>query len=396
MLKVTKSANKSVIQDAINHHDTAVTLEGPDQPDEDDYGYTSQVASDYYKTLMAKYNQTPEDKKFSSKTPSKYKLSKEEILSTKNRVRAAIIKEKEDAAGPHTRKPRQSQSSSHTSGSGSVDKGDAYNPAAEKAQAEKDKKAEQRARLKNRPPPPVMDFQELLKIAEQKQHEPIKIEVAAKKEDGRLLSKRERKEQDEREAYFREKEIRARMRDAPKPNGKIPKNGEKGKPVDSPGGSKLFAQLTKPQDSKKAFNKPKINPAVPLSRPSSAAPSKTVAKPSSTQFSQKPQPGPSKNMRPSPQSQSNQQNQRNPDKSKQEPPKVRQFPPKDVQRSREFPPKDVQRSREFPPRDVQRSRPFPPKDVQRSREFPPRDLQRRGEHPSSRDDRRPPQNLKHS
>lgn len=397
MLKVTKSANKSVLQDAVNHHDTAVTLEGPDQPDEDDYGYTSQVASDYYKSLMAKYNKVPDEKKTSSKSPSKYKLSKEEILSTKNRVRAAINKEREDAAGPHTRKPRQNQSSSNSSVSGSYEKGDAYNAAAEKALAEKEKKAEQRARLKNRPPPPVMDFQALLKMAEQKQHEPVKIEVASKKkEDGRLLSKKERKEQEEREAYFREKDIRARMRDAPKSNGKIPKVGDKNKPVDSSGGSKLFAQLTKPQDSsKKSTSKVKINPTVPLNRPSTTLPTpKVVSKPSSTQSTQRPQPGPSKIVKSSAPVQTYQQNQRKPEKSKQELPKVRQFPPKDVQRSRPFPPKDVQRSREFPPRDVQRSREFPPKDVQRSREFPPKDLQRRGE--PIRNGRKPLSNLKHS
>lgn len=65
MLKVTKSANKSVLQDAVDNDNTAITLQGPEQPDEDDYGYTSQEASQFYKSLMDKYKKVPEEKKFS-------------------------------------------------------------------------------------------------------------------------------------------------------------------------------------------------------------------------------------------------------------------------------------------------------------------------------------------
>lgn len=67
MLKVTKSANKSVLDDAVDNDNTAYTLEGPEQPDEDDYGYVSQEASQLYKTLMDKYKTIPEEKKFSGK-----------------------------------------------------------------------------------------------------------------------------------------------------------------------------------------------------------------------------------------------------------------------------------------------------------------------------------------
>lgn len=63
MLKVTKSANKSVIDDAVDNNNTAYTLDGPLQPDEDDYGYVSQEASQYYKTLMDKYGNDPVDDK---------------------------------------------------------------------------------------------------------------------------------------------------------------------------------------------------------------------------------------------------------------------------------------------------------------------------------------------
>lgn len=65
MLKVTKSANKSVLADAIDADDTALTLQGPEQPDEDDYGYVSHEAGQFYRQLMDKFKTTPgEEKKF--------------------------------------------------------------------------------------------------------------------------------------------------------------------------------------------------------------------------------------------------------------------------------------------------------------------------------------------
>ena len=54
MLQRTKSSNKSVLADAVNNRDTAHTMHGPDQCDEDDYGYESKAASDIYGKLMRK------------------------------------------------------------------------------------------------------------------------------------------------------------------------------------------------------------------------------------------------------------------------------------------------------------------------------------------------------
>lgn len=54
MLKVTKSANKSVLDDAINTEHTAVTMQGPDQPDQDDYGYVSTEANAFYQKYIEK------------------------------------------------------------------------------------------------------------------------------------------------------------------------------------------------------------------------------------------------------------------------------------------------------------------------------------------------------
>lgn len=63
-LKVIKSANKSVIQDAIDNDNTAVTRDGPEQPDQDDYGYESQEAAALYEKMMEKYSKIPEQPKF--------------------------------------------------------------------------------------------------------------------------------------------------------------------------------------------------------------------------------------------------------------------------------------------------------------------------------------------
>lgn len=68
MLKVTKSANKSVLDDAVDGDNTAYTLQGPEQPDEDDYGYVSHEAGQLYRQIMDKYKtDKPDDDKRASR-----------------------------------------------------------------------------------------------------------------------------------------------------------------------------------------------------------------------------------------------------------------------------------------------------------------------------------------
>lgn len=69
-LKVIKSANKSVLEDAVDRNDTAVTRDGPEQPDQDDYGYVSQEATALYEKMMEKYSKIPDEPKFSTKSKS--------------------------------------------------------------------------------------------------------------------------------------------------------------------------------------------------------------------------------------------------------------------------------------------------------------------------------------
>lgn len=106
MLKRTKSANQSVIQDAVDKDNTAVTLAGPSQPDEDDYGYVSQEAAAFYNKMMEKYSKMPDEPKFSLE---KKKKSSASLNQLKNKVIAALDREQEEANMPHKRKRRRKE-----------------------------------------------------------------------------------------------------------------------------------------------------------------------------------------------------------------------------------------------------------------------------------------------
>ncbi|KAL9695753.1 hypothetical protein quinque_015038 [Culex quinquefasciatus] len=206
MLKVIRSANKSVLDDAIDTQDTAVTLQGPEQPDEDDYGYTSNVASAIYQQLMDKYKATPEEKKF--KDGEKRTMSKEEMQKAKARVKDALNRVQEEENAPRTRKRKdgtggEGSTREETAGSSKKVVGpDRYDPEEErKKEAEakaKEEAAKKKAKRPQGPPPP--DFATLLKLAEQKQMEPVKLETPLdtlekkKKEPERLMTKKEKKD----------------------------------------------------------------------------------------------------------------------------------------------------------------------------------------------------------
>ncbi|XP_073967056.1 protein SPT2 homolog [Choristoneura fumiferana] len=99
-LKTIKSANKSVIEDAIDHNNTAVTRDGPDQPDQDDYGYESQEAAAIYEKMMQKYSKIPDEPKF----PVGKKSVKRDLKGTMERVKNALAHE--DDPVPHKRRRR--------------------------------------------------------------------------------------------------------------------------------------------------------------------------------------------------------------------------------------------------------------------------------------------------
>ncbi|XP_006618169.1 protein SPT2 homolog [Apis dorsata] len=191
-LKVCKAANKSVLADAIDNENTAVTIAGPSQPDEDDYGYVSQEASAFYNQLMSKYNNT------SSQKPTFNDCRKKtikDIASTKDRVKQALKQQEEEETLGHRRKRKILVKETETELQEKV----------EKDIKDDKKERDEKPKSKKKPIPPPIDFTELLKIAEKKQHEPIIIDVKPKNDEPeRLMTKKQMKE------YAKEKEWRER------------------------------------------------------------------------------------------------------------------------------------------------------------------------------------------
>ncbi|XP_069355443.1 protein SPT2 homolog isoform X2 [Maniola hyperantus] len=182
-LKVIKSANKSVIADAIDTEHTAITREGPDQPDQDDYGYESQEAAAYYEKMMQKYSKMPDEPKF----PSSGSHINKDLNGTRERVKHAL--QHEDDPVPHKRR-RKTESADSTRDSSPPQK---YEP--EKKKDEKPEKPKFR-----KPAPPPMDFNQLLKLAEQKKSEPLELaakKAAAEAEPDRPMTKKQRREYEE-------------------------------------------------------------------------------------------------------------------------------------------------------------------------------------------------------
>lgn len=253
MLKRTKSANQSVIEDAVDKTHTAVTLAGPEQPDEDDYGYVSQEASAFYEKMMEKYSKMPEEKKFD---PFKKKVSTN-LSSTKDRVKAALEREREEAMQPHRRKRKRKE--------GDEEKSDSNKHTEEEKDVPVDTKESVKVKPKPRPAPPPMSFTDLLKIAEKKQFEPIVIEQKPKEEE-KLLTKRQKKEQ-EKEREWRERR-EARQKELEN-NEKLERTKEKGKHINKINNSStndnnresskiLEKQLTKPL-SKENSDRPRVS-----------------------------------------------------------------------------------------------------------------------------------------
>lgn len=366
MLKVIKSANKSVLDDAVDNADTAVTLQGPDQPDEDDYGYVSQEASHFYKNLMDKYKAQPEQKIKGLK--GQKVLSKDEMRNMKARVTAAINREKEEENQPH-RRQRQPKSSTEVSKTG--DSRTKY----EKYPGPSDEKPKPKPKPK-RPPPPAMDFNQLLKLAEQKQFEPIEVTVpVVKKGPERLMTTKEKLEYEEHRAFTEARDKRQKFGEkAPgKPNSKPDsqiKNGTNGRiPKLSQSGSS--GQSSKSNSSTKSVpDRPKFSST---SREILESKNKLKTILSSSDKGrdvpqQKKTPSASTSKLPANQPSNSSTGRQFPPadvKTRSLPPangKTRQFPPADV-KTRQFPPPDV-RSREFPPQDLKRGKPLSSKNVQ--------------------------------
>lgn len=283
----------------------------------------SNEAAALFQKYCEKVKDVKDDKGFAKSRPQ----SRDDMKGTKERVRQALMKEQEEKLHPAPRvRVSHAPSSSHKSDS-SVRKGvkELYDPKAEREAEEKKRKEEEmkkKANIKRKPMPPPMNFNDLLKLAEKKQFEPVTgevVEVKPKvKEPERLLTAKEKKELEDREA---------RKNNKLKPQMPPPRIPIKEKPLEKP-----------KEDPKKMPVKQKT----PYNGPTREFPPKINgnASSSSTQSQKKPVP-------------------------KEVPLKTREFPPKDIQKTRQFPPKDtiqksrdtIQKTREFPPPDVRRPKP---------------------------------------
>ncbi|XP_040574782.1 uncharacterized protein [Lepeophtheirus salmonis] len=161
MLLRTKSANKAVVP--VDNNNTAATLAGRNQCDEDDYGYESGFANNYYDKLMKKYEATQVDpmEKYNRimKTPK-------ELRSTLNRVKSALEEQEE----PHVRKKRSSKRAGDPSPPrpSPVESCNTSSSSTNKTRKEKELEA-RKIRLKNASKmPPSTSFHDLIKMAQAK------------------------------------------------------------------------------------------------------------------------------------------------------------------------------------------------------------------------------------
>ncbi|XP_016948719.1 protein SPT2 homolog [Drosophila biarmipes] len=395
MLKVTKSANKSVLEDA---NDGADGAHEAGEGQGDDYGYVSNEANAFYEKYIEKVRDVQEDKGFAPSRPQ----SLRDLSGTKERVKAAITREREEAKS-HTRQ-RSSGGASHSATkskepsvarSYSTSKS-LYDPEAERREEERKKRQEEeqrRAKIKRPAQPPPMDFQALLRLAEKKQHEPVVFEPEKKKEAERLLSAREKREMEERQRQKEQRAQRDKMREleakgGPKagataatnrmePNGRIPKLNQ-AKPASAPSDSFKKPAVPSPAKarsssvstlSSNSHSSTSRSPA-PSIRPASKTAPVAAAKPGASASSAAATGRPSSvaGKAPAPAS------SKNPYAAAIKNGAVREFPPRDRPavpakarpatpadgKPRQFPPADVQRSsggRQFPPADVKRRKP---------------------------------------
>lgn len=392
MLKVTKSANRSVLEDAISKTDTAVTLEGPEQPDEDDYGYTSHEASALYKKMMDKYKSMPEDKQFANS--SRQSKCNGDLRSTKDRVREAILREKEEEKLGRKQRPTTStidivSSSQLPSEHRHRSRKNLYDPKAEDEQNRKRKEEEdQRRKMKMRmkkPPPPAVDYQKLLKIAEEKQHQPIEIEVVPKqKEPERLLTSKEKREIEMRKAQLEERERNKKLGIQNRSSTSTGHIEEQKTGLTSNG------RIPKLNGSNASMAKPKLPNQLPLDN------RKTIVPASKDQWKSKSNvPSSSNNNNKSninnnnfkaPTASSKQIHSHNMNDRKSIDLKAKngqshnaslKMPSKSHPTINRTIESKTIRAKELPAKELQKPKAFPPNDLVKRREFSPRDLQRR-------------------
>lgn len=223
MLKVIKSANKSVLDDAKDNNDTAVTMMGPEQPDDDDYGYVSQEASAFYSKIMQKYSTDVDPNSKVSKTfrAPPAPVSKERLQAIKNSTKADL----DEAASGRGRSSHSHSSKPIDSSGGRSKRDDFSSTLSESSNSQKPDKPNKPK--PPRPAAPALSFNDILNLAAKKQHEEIVIpNNSNKKSDERLLTKKEKEELMEKEAREKRRQVFKAEQAKSKANGATAKKAE--------------------------------------------------------------------------------------------------------------------------------------------------------------------------
>lgn len=175
MSKDTKSESNGVPK----HLKSGDYLDGPDDPDFNDYGFVSPETNDFYRKYMAT-------------APSTITFPTAPTKATKPKAASKQSKEAKKVPGPRTCCTTKA----------------AYDPDEER----KLKNKEIKPKIKRAQTAAPMDFQALLQLAEKNQHEPTKMPAVAKKQTpSRLLTAREKLELEDRARRQQERKLQAKV-----------------------------------------------------------------------------------------------------------------------------------------------------------------------------------------
>jgi len=250
MLRMTKSANKSVISDAMNCLNDSLAEQGEEQqPDEDDYGYVSKYAEEFHKKMMEKYKAIPASKPVKKNT----------------NVPVPLVQSLKSSKGSNNNSSKESVTGKDHAISGVPDKNQSLKKPKE---------------VKKSVPPPL-NFNDLLDLAKQKCLEPVTIKAhkpeQEKKEEkyefGRPMTAKEKAE------YLQERAIRARISVPNFDTKSVPSNDRNNNKQTKASTAKAAPSFKIPNKKLKVSETPLPQTASPAQIPSSTQPSNSVMGP---------------------------------------------------------------------------------------------------------------------
>lgn len=219
MLKMTKSANKSVLEEATSKTDTADTLAGRKQCDEALLDYESNAAKGFYEKLMSKYEANPEDPmaKFSKSKPK----TATDMASTMARVKQRLMRG--DSPPPKMTSSSSSRSSKGGRGRddpeeegitwGESSKKDSGSSSNHHSSSNSSRHSSEKPSKPREPPKPKKSFAELMAEAKQNAKNPKTVDEvfkSAKKAEVKECEYDRPMTDKEKAEYRREKQSQAR------------------------------------------------------------------------------------------------------------------------------------------------------------------------------------------